>query len=133
MRKLFYPAIFQTEEEGGYSVFFPDIEGCITQGNTIEETYSMSFDALGLTLSYLQDNKIDIPEPSKPQDIKLEENQAVVIIQFDMLEYLKKNESKAVKKTLTIPSWLNELAIEQNVNFSQVLQEALINKVNIQQ
>jgi antitoxin HicB len=131
MNKLFYPAIFQVEEEGGYSVFFPDIEGCNTQGETVEETYNMAFDALGLTLSYLQDNNLTIPKPSKPQDIQLDNNQYVVVIQFDMLEYLKKNESRAVKKTLSIPSWLNEAAMKQNINFSQVLQEALMNKMNI--
>jgi predicted RNase H-like HicB family nuclease len=130
MNKLFFPAVFKVEEEGGYSVFFPDIEGCNTQGETVEEAYDMAFNALGLTLSYLKDNKLNIPEPSKPQDILLDVNQYVVVIQFDMLEYLKKNESKAVKKTLSIPSWLNEAAIEHNINFSQVLQEALQNKIN---
>lgn len=130
MNKLFYPAVFQVEEEGGYSVFFPDIEGCNTQGETVEEAYDMAFNALGLTISYLKDNKLNIPEPSKPQDILLDINQYVVVIQFDMLEYLKKNESRAVKKTLSIPSWLNEAAIEHNINFSQVLQEALQNKIN---
>lgn len=130
MNRLFYPAVFHVEEEGGYSVFFPDIEGCNTQGVTVEEAYDMAFNALGLTLSYLKDNKLSIPEPSKPQDILLDINQYVVVIQFDMLEYLKKNESRAVKKTLSIPSWLNEAAIEHNINFSQVLQEALQNKIN---
>ncbi len=131
MKKLYYPAIFQVEEEGGYSVFFPDIEGCNTQGETVEEAYDMAFDALSLTLSYLHDNKLDIPEPSRPQDVRLSTNQYVVIIQFDMQEYLRKHQSKAVKKTLSIPSWLNEVAMEQNINFSQVLQEALLNKINI--
>lgn len=130
MNRLFYPAVFHVEEEGGYSVFFPDIEGCNTQGVTVEEAYDMAFNALGLTLSYLKDNKLSIPEPSKPQDILLDINQYVVVIQFDMLEYLKKNDSRAVKKTLSIPSWLNEAAIEHNINFSQVLQEALQNKIN---
>ncbi len=130
MNRLFYPAVFHVEEEGGYSVFFPDIEGCNTQGVTVEEAYDMAFNALGLTISYLKDNKLNIPEPSKPQDILLDINQYVVVIQFDMLEYLKKNDSRAVKKTLSIPSWLNEAAIEHNINFSQVLQEALQNKIN---
>ena len=111
-------------------MFFPDIEGCNTQGETVEEAYDMAFNALGLTLSYLKDNKLNVPEPSKPQDILLDINQYVVVIQFNMLEYLKKNESRAVKKTLSIPSWLNEAAIEHNINFSQVLQEALQNKIN---
>ena len=91
----------------------------------------MAFDALGLVLSHYKDNNIEIPTPSEPKSIELSDNQVAVIVQFDMLEYQKKYESKAVKKTLTIPSWLNELAIEQNINFSQVLQDALMNKVNM--
>jgi predicted RNase H-like HicB family nuclease len=131
MKKLFYPAVFQKEDDERYFVFFPDIEGCNTQGDNISDAYEMAFDALGLTLSYMEDNKLPIPEPSKPEDIKMEENQVVVIMQFDMMEYLKKHESKAVKKTLSIPSWLNEAAIEMNINFSQVLQDALRERVNM--
>ncbi|HHV09124.1 MAG TPA: type II toxin-antitoxin system HicB family antitoxin [Clostridiales bacterium] len=130
MKKIFYPAIFQRENDGRYFVFFPDIEGCNTQGEDINEAYEMAFDALGLMISYMGDNKISVPRPSKPEDIKLDENQSIVIIQFDMLEYLKKHESKAVKKTLSIPSWLNEAAMKQNINFSQVLQDALVNILN---
>ncbi len=91
----------------------------------------MAVEALGLSLSFLEDNKIELPKASTPNNIKLEKGQFVVVIEFEMLEYKRKNESKSVKKTLTIPSWLNEIAIEQNINFSQVLQEALMNKVNI--
>lgn len=131
MKKLFYPAIFQTEEEGGYSIFFPDIDGCFTQGEDLEDGYKMAFDALGLSLSYYADNNIPFPQPSLPNEIKLEQNQFIAVIEFDMFEYKRKNDSKAVKKTLTIPSWLNELAMEQNINFSQVLQDALMNKVNM--
>jgi predicted RNase H-like HicB family nuclease len=129
--KLFYPAVFEKEEDGRYFVYFPDIEGCNTQGDTIDQAYEMAFDALGLVLSHYKDNNIEIPTPSEPKSIELSDNQVAVIVQFDMLEYQKKYESKAVKKTLTIPSWLNELAIEQNINFSQVLQDALMNKVNM--
>ncbi|HBI72905.1 MAG TPA: HicB family protein [Lachnospiraceae bacterium] len=131
MMKLFYPAVFEKEEDGRYFVYFPDIEGCNTQGDTIDQAYEMAFDALGLVLSHYKDNNIEIPTPSEPKSIELSDNQVAVIVQFDMLEYQKKYESKAVKKTLTIPSWLNELAIEQNINFSQVLQDALMNKVNM--
>jgi antitoxin HicB len=131
MKRLFYPAVFQKEKDGRYFVFFPDIDGCNTQGTNINDAYEMAFDALGLTLSYLEDNKLPIPEPSQSEDIEIEENQVMVIIQFDMLEYLKKHESKAVKKTLSIPSWLNETAMKQNINFSQVLQEALMNVLQL--
>ncbi len=128
MNRLFFPAIFQ-KEEVGFFVSFPDLEGCFTQGSTMEECYEMAIDALGLTLSYLKENHLPIPSASNPQDIKLTESQFVVIIEFDMLAYLKKHNSKAVKKTLTIPEWLNEEALALNINFSQVLQEALLLKI----
>ena len=131
MEKLFYPAIFQEENVGGYSIFFPDVEGCYTQAENMEDGYKMAVEALGLSLSFLEDNKIELPKASTPNNIKMEKDQFVIVIEFEMLEYKRKNESKSVKKTLTIPSWLNEIAIEQNINFSQVLQEALMNKVNI--
>ena len=69
-----------------------------------------------------------LPEVSKVEDIK--EDGKIVIVQFDLYEYNKKHNSKAVKKTLSIPAWLNEEAIALNINFSQVLQDALMEKVN---
>ena len=131
LKKMFYPAIFTPEDDGGFSVSFPDLEGCFTQGETIEEAYEMAFDALGLALSFLEDEKRVIPLPSAPNKISLNENEFVVIIEFDMLEYQKKHNSKAVKKTLTIPQWLNEEATALGVNFSQVLQEALLAKIEL--
>lgn len=95
----------------------------------MEDAYKMSFDALGLVLSYMQEKKENIPSPSKPQDIILKDSQFIVVVEFDMMAYKKKHSSKAVKKTLSIPEWLNEEAIALGVNFSQVLQEALIQKI----
>ena len=128
LKKLFYPAVFTPEDDGGYSVAFPDLDGCFTQGETIEDAYKMAFDALGLAIDFLESEKHTIPSPSTPNEIKLNENEFVVIIEFDMLEYQKKHNSKSVKKTLTIPQWLNEEAMAKNINFSQVLQEALLIK-----
>lgn len=129
MNKLFYPAIFESDENGAYTVEFPDIPGCITGGDNMENSYEMAFDALGLVLSHMIDNKEPIPKPSNPQDIPLEPTQFLVVIEFDMVTYKKKHNAKAVKKTLTIPEWLNEEATLLGVNFSQVLQEALIQKI----
>ncbi len=128
MKKLFYPAIFTPEENGSFSVAFPDVDGCFTQGDNIDNAYEMAVDALGLMLSYLQEEKRPVPQPSLPNELKVENGQFVVVIEFDMLSYLKKNNNKAVKKTLTIPQWLNEEAVARNINFSQVLQEALLEK-----
>ena len=133
MKKLFYPAVFIPEDDGGFSVFFPDIPGCNTCGDTIEQAYEMAFEALGLVLSYMEDNKEPILSASKPQDVKLEEGQFLAVIEFDMIAYKRKTNSRAVKKTLTIPSWLNDIALEKNVNFSQVLQDALIEMIESRQ
>lgn len=129
MKRLFYPAVFQSEDEGGYSIFFPDLPGCNTDCDTMEEGYEMAFDALGLMLSYMVDQKEPIPNASNPQNIALENGQFVVVIEFDMASYQKKHNSKAVKKTLSIPEWLNEEAVAMGINFSQTLQEALLEKI----
>lgn len=133
MKKIFYSAIFQSEDEGGFTVIFPDIKGCVTCGDNMEHAYEMASEALGLTLSYMEDNKEVMPTPSVPQDILLQANQFLVVVEFDMAAYKRKHNSKAVKKTLSIPEWLNEVALENGLNFSQVLQEALMLKLEISQ
>lgn len=131
MNKLFYPAIFHDAEEGGYWVTFPDFPGCFTQGETTEEAYLMAQDALGLALEDYLPDKRGLPTPSAATDIEVEKNASIIVIQFDYEEYLKRHCSKAVKKTLTIPQWLNEEATAMGVNFSQVLQEALLQKIRL--
>lgn len=128
MKKLFYPAVFHKAEEGGYWVTFPDLPECITEGDNMEESYQMAVEALGLALTERMKDKEEIPKASDIEDIK-DEDGVTVVVQFDMEEYNRKHNSKAVKKTLTIPEWLNERALEMNVNFSQVLQEALMDRV----
>ena len=108
---------------------FPDVPECLTQGDDMQEAYQMASDALGLSLAYMEEHNEPVPIASQPQDIPLEEGSFLVVIEFDMAEYRRKHCSRAVKKTLSIPEWLNDIAVRQNVNFSQVLQEALMEKV----
>lgn len=129
MEKLFYPAIFHKAEEGGFWITFPDIPECVTEGDNMQEAYEMAVDALGLSLSTMQDNNELIPSPSSPDEIITEPDSFLAVIEFDMAAYKKKTNSKAVKKTLTIPGWLDEEASALGINFSQVLQEALIGKL----
>ena len=129
MKKLFYPAIFHKAEEGGFWITFPDIPECMTQGDDMQQAYEMAVDALGLAITSREEEKEEIPTPSEPYQITLSEDAFCVVIEFDMLAYKKRTNSKAVKKTLTIPEWLNEEATALGINFSQVLQEALIQKV----
>ena len=86
-------------------------------------------DALGLSITDIIDNKGYLPVPSSPDSIKTEDNGFLVIIQFDLAAYRKRTSSKVVKKTLTIPEWLNEEALAKGINFSQVLQEGLVAKI----
>lgn len=130
MKQYFYPAIFHTAEEGGFWVSFPDLPECLTEGDTIDEAYEMAVEALGLSLTDRIRNNEPIPSLSLPVQITpMKEGSVPVIIHFDMEAYKKKHNSRAVKKTLSIPEWLNEEAIAMGVNFSQVLQEALLMKI----
>lgn len=133
MNKLFYPALFHKAEEGGFWVSFPDIPECLTEGDNMEQAYEMAVDALGLAITDLEKNNSLIPKASEPDKILIEDDSFLVVIEFDMVDYKKRNSSKAVKKTLTIPEWLNEEATAMGVNFSQVLQEALLSKINAKQ
>lgn len=126
MNKLFYPAIFHKAKEGGYWITFPDLPECITQGDDMQHAYEMAFDALGLAITGRENDKEPIPVPSEPFAISLNEDEFCVVIEFDMLTYKKRTNSRAVKKTLTIPEWLNEEATALGINFSQVLQSALM-------
>lgn len=129
MDKLFYPAIFHKAEEGGFWISFPDIPECLTQGDDMQQAYEMAVDALSLSLTTMQRDKEEIPKASKPEEIEVKDG-FLVVVEFNLKEYRKKYSSRAVKKTLSIPEWLNEAATEAGVNFSQVLQEALMEKVN---
>ena len=126
MKKLFYPAIFHKAEEGGFWVSFPDFPGCFSQGDDMAQTYEMAIEALGLTLTDLEREKRPFPESTDPTTLVLEDTESfLVLIEFDLLAYKKRTNPRAVKKTLSIPQWLNDDAMAHNINFSQVLQNAL--------
>lgn len=130
MNKLFYSAIFHVDEGNGFWVSFPDFPECLTEGDDMDKAYEMAVDALGLAITSREKEGEEIPQPSLPDAVQTEEG-ILVIVEFDMLEYQKKHNSRAVKKTLSIPEWLNEEALKMGVNFSQVLQEALMLKLKI--
>lgn len=130
MNKLFYPAVFHRAEEGGFWVSFPDFPECFTEGDDMTRAYEMAVEAMGLALVSRKEEGEEIPSPTEIDKVDVEEG-TLTIIEFDMLEYQKKHNSRAVKKTLSIPEWLNEEATAMGVNFSQVLQEALLNKLGI--
>lgn len=132
-----YPACFYKEKEGGYSVLFPDFDGAGTCGETFEQAMNMAVDFLAGNIYDLKRCKKNIPIASdissvNPDEFYDEYEDVVVnMVAVDVEEYAKKHFEKSVKKTLTIPSWLNDLAIENHINFSSVLREALENRLNI--
>jgi predicted RNase H-like HicB family nuclease len=122
--RYIYPAIFSYADDG-ISVEFPDLPGCFTCGDTEEEAYKMAKEAMALHLYGLEQENENIPLPSKITDIQTKNNEVVAFVEVWMPPFRHEMENKAVKKTLTIPKWLDDLAKEHNVNYSQILQEAL--------
>ena len=129
MNKLFYPAIFHQAEEGGFWISFPDFPECLTQGENMEEAYQMAVEALGLEITDMIKDGIRLPKATIVSEVEKEDGANLVIVEFDLAVYRRKHNSKAVKKTLSIPEWLNEEATALGINFSQVLQEALVQKI----
>jgi predicted RNase H-like HicB family nuclease len=126
--KIMYPALFH-EENNSYWVEFPDLEGCNSFGDTKEEAFENAVEALeGYTLTLLEEEQ-HLPAPSDLRSIKADKSSFSSYVSADLTPYLKN--SKAVKKTLTIPSWLNTAAEKDGINFSAVLQDALMQKLNI--
>ena len=129
--KYAYTAVF-TPEENGYNVDFPDIPGCYTCGDDMADALHMAQDLLSLTLCDLEDDKKPIPPVSRQRDIQVEGEQFTSVIAVDTEAYRRFCEERAVKKTLTLPGWLNERAERANINFSGILQEALKKQLHIQ-
>ncbi len=131
MAKYIYPAIFTKEDNGLYSILFPDLDGCFTQGSSVEDGMYMAMDVLSIVLCDMEDDKKEIPKPTEPMAIQVDNDSFVTLICADTAEYRKIYNGKSVKKTLTIPQWLNDAAIRENVNFSQTLQNALKEQLHL--
>lgn len=127
MLMLFYPAIF-TQGERYITVTFPDIPSAITQGETQEEAFEMAQEVLGFALEDYE----KYPKASNIVELQKQHPEStIVVIGIDMVAYNRKYHSKKVRKNVTIPEWLNELAEKSNLNFSQVLTDALEEKLNV--
>jgi predicted RNase H-like HicB family nuclease len=122
---VIYPAIFH-EDEGSYWVEFPDLKGCLTDGETPEKAFVMAQEALGLYLNSLLERGLTLPKASDITALKSDDG-IVNMVPCDLPKYSRSQ--KAVKKTLTIPEWLNAEAERRHVNFSKALQDALIAQI----
>ena len=133
MDKYVFFAVFTPSEEGGHTITFPDLPGCITEGDDIEEEMRNAKEALGLHLFVMEEDKEEIPNPSKGENIELEKGQFLVPIVVYMKNIRKDLDNKAVSKTITIPRWLKREAESQKINFSGVLQRALKKELGIEE
>lgn len=130
MAKYIYPAVFTRDGEF-YTVRFPDLESCYTQGENLQDAYEMAADVLCLTLYNLEEENAAIPQASGATEIKTKKKEFVSLVVCDTLEYRKHYDNRAVKKTLSIPAWLNTMSEREGINFSAVLQAALKNELHI--
>ena len=126
MAKYIYPAVFEPDTEvGGYCVYFPDIEGCYTQGDSIIDAMDMAQDALCLMMYNIEKKGIDIPKVSNPSELVVNKGDIVNLIVCDTRFYKNYFEGKSVKVNVTIPLWLKEEGEKKQVNFSQILQRGV--------
>ena len=139
-----YPACF-IHEENGYSVVFHDLDHLATCGGSLDEALTMAVDCLAGYLYLLRQEKKTPPPPSPPEKVDLTAVLAeladdegfccseafVNLVTVDVEEYARRHFERSVKKTLSIPAWLNEAAVKEKINFSHVLQEALKERLNL--
>jgi predicted RNase H-like HicB family nuclease len=125
MDRYVFPAIIEPGDKKGYCISFPDLPGCITESNNIDEAIRMAKDALELHIYGMEDDGDSIPEPTAPDKLIIPAGAFISLIEVWMPVIREEMQNKAVKKTLTIPKWLNDAAEKEKINFSQVLQTAL--------
>lgn len=126
-----YYAVFTLDDDGAVGVVFPDLNHAATFGDNMHEALYMAKDLLAGWLLGEEDDGNDFPKASQPQDIEIESGELIVPVEVDLDFYRKKFDSKPVKKTLTIPNYLNELGKKAEINFSQTLAEALEQKLGV--
>lgn len=132
--KLTYPACFYPCENkpGAYTVEVPDLPGCVTEGDTLADAILMATDAAsGWVLDELEDGNT-APISSSIDKIAPEPGGFVTMLALDMDTYAEKYGAKSIRKNLTVPAWLNTMAEQNHLNFSQILNEALQHKLRLQ-
>ncbi|WP_099320560.1 type II toxin-antitoxin system HicB family antitoxin [Anaerococcus sp. Marseille-P3625] len=128
--KYVYPAIFEYGDDG-INIVFPDLPGCFSCADTDEDALLMAEEVLGLYMEVMESDGEEILEPTALKDLEITDNQKTVLISVWMPLVRKAINNKSIKKTLTIPQWLDIMAREQDINFSYVLQEALKRELNV--
>jgi predicted RNase H-like HicB family nuclease len=127
-----YPALFESEEDGsGFTVTFPDLPGCITEGDDLFEAFKMAKEALALHLYSMEEDTDEIPQPTDPSKLEKVDGGLHALIDVRTGPIRDQQLNKSVTKNVTLPKWLELEANKANINFSQVLQFALKEQLNI--
>ena len=129
--KYVYPAIFKLLDSGKYFIKVPNLSGCVTEGNDLADALDMAQDAISMWLCDAEDSNENIPSASNIFSLEHDKSEFVNLVAVDTDEYRSLNDSRAIKKTLTLPNWLNTKAVKAGVNFSQVLQDALKERLHV--
>lgn len=124
VERYIYPAIFTYEPGQEIAVVFPDLN-CATNGVDDDDALLSARELLGCVLNGMEEDGEEIPAPTALCDIKTQENERAVLVDVYMPSIRMAHVNRAVNRTVTLPAWLNAAALEHGINFSQVLQDAL--------
>lgn len=125
MAEYVYPALFHSNEDGSFTITYPDLPGCISEGKSLGNAMYMAQSALTQWIEYLTDKKQSIPLASNLESIKTAQGEFVNLIRVEI------KENRAVKRTVSIPKWMDDKVIETGLSLSRVLQDALKEKLNV--
>ncbi len=131
MKNVFAAVLSPIPDGSGYFARIPDVSGCITTGNSIPDTMDNIRDALALTLCGLEDLGKQLPNPSNPEAIQHDDDSFLALIDIDIEKYRKETDMRSVRKNVSMPAWLSNMADARGINCSQVLQDALKLKLGI--
>jgi predicted RNase H-like HicB family nuclease len=129
--KYVYPVVLSPEQDGGYCVYAPDLPGCVTEAETLIEGIEKIREGLCGILMIHERDKLPIPAPSKPQSIERETDDIITFVDADVGEYQRRVGSKAVRRTISIPEWMDDAASKAGVSLSQVTQDALRQQLSL--
>jgi predicted RNase H-like HicB family nuclease len=114
-----YPAIFHKNDDKSYTITYPDLPGCISEGKSLGNAMYMAESALSQWIGYLTDKKQEMPNASSPNDIKIGDGEFVNLIRIEI------KDSHAVKRTVSIPKWMDDQVVKSGLSLSRVLPDAL--------
>lgn len=130
VERYVFPAIFTYEPGQEIAVVFPDLD-VATSGANDNDALLSARELLGCVIYGMEEDGEEIPLPTPLSDIKLADNECVALIDVYMPSIRMAKVNRSVNRTVTLPAWLNAAALERNINFSQVLQDALKAQMNL--